>query len=217
MVTEGLSVAVNNDPDGDLTRGWVTLPQCPQAVDPAGAGQSSWAYTSCSRSYCANSTVLCNRTRLPPLPAAQGLGACPAVKFLPSDQHYYIAFAGAPFVYLVRTRDFVTWEQPAQPFIQPSQDDANASPLVGNPETMAAHAPGWWRTLSRWDWNSNDADMCCEEWEPTGTVARALAARRDRQRGWVIWAPSSQGKGVLAAQALASSSQPLDAVLQSYF
>ena len=35
--------------------------------------------------------------------------------------------------------------------------------------------------------------------------------------GWVIWAPSSQGKGVLAAQALASSSQPLDAVLQSYF
>ena len=59
--------------------------------------------------------------------------------------------------------------------------------------------------------------MCCEEWEPTGMVARALAARRDRQRGWVIWAPSSQGKGVLAAQALASSSQPLDAVLQSYF
>lgn len=42
------------------------------------------------------------------MPAAQGLGACPAVKYLPGDGYYYVIFAGAPFVYLIRTRDFVT-------------------------------------------------------------------------------------------------------------
>ena len=95
--------------------------------------------------------------------------------------------------------------------------DQSLSPYVGNPETVARDAPSWWRTLAKWDWNSNDADMCCENWEPSGAVAEALASRKDGQQGWVIWAPSSQGKGVLAAQALASSQQPLDTVLQSYF
>ena len=33
-------------------------------------------------------------------------GACPAVKYI--DGYYYVIFAGAPFVYLVRTRDFLT-------------------------------------------------------------------------------------------------------------
>jgi hypothetical protein len=42
------------------------------------------------------------------MPAAQGLGACPAVKYLPTDGYYYVIFAGAPFVYLIRTRDFLT-------------------------------------------------------------------------------------------------------------
>ena len=78
-------------------------------------------------------------------------------------------------------------------------------------------APEWWRVLAKWDWNSNDSDMCCENWEPSGVVGEALANRTDGQRGWVIWAPSSQGKGVLAAQSLASSQQPLDTELQSYF
>jgi hypothetical protein len=92
------------------------LPQCPQAIDPAakafpGAPVNSWSYTNCSATYCAGAArqhVLCNRTRLPPMPAAQGLGACPAVKYLPGDGYYYVIFAGAPFVYLIRTRDFVT-------------------------------------------------------------------------------------------------------------
>ena len=254
MLTEGLSVAFNNNADGDLTKGWTTLPQCPQAVDPAGngtvlaplkPGSNSWAYTTCTKSYCRNvSNVACNRTRLPPLPAAQGLGACPSVKYLPADGFYYVIFAGAPFVYVVRTRDFVTWEQPEQPLLRPSQDDARASPFVGNPATMAAHAPSWWRTVSRWDFNSNDADMCCETWEPSGVVRRALAAREDKQMGWFVWAPSSQGAAlaaaraaaraallvllvltgahgtglaVLAVQALASSERPLEDVLRSYF
>jgi polygalacturonase len=59
--------------------------------------------------------------------------------------------------------------------------------------------------------------QCCESWEPSGRVAAALAKRVDKQLGWVIWAPSSQGKAVLAAQALASSSLDLAQVLQSYF
>lgn len=59
--------------------------------------------------------------------------------------------------------------------------------------------------------------MCCENWEPSGVVSNALMSRQDGQQGWVIWGPSSQGKGVLAAQALASSDQSLDTVLQSYF
>ena len=151
------------------------------------------------------------------MPAAQGLGACPAVKYVPNDGYYYVIFAGAPFVYLIRTRDFLSWEQPQQPFIQPSSDDNQTSQYVGNPTTMARNGPSWWKTLSRWDWNSNDADMCCESWEPSGRVAAALARRPDKQQGWAIWAPSSQGKGVLAAQALASSGLDLAQVLQSYF
>ena len=128
-----------------------------------------------------------------------------------------IIFAGAPFVYIVRTRDFVVWEQPEEPFIQPSEDDAMASGHVGNPATMQRNGPAWWRQLAKWDWNSNDADMCCEDWEPSGKVKAALAGRADGQKGWVIWAPSSQGRAVLAAQALASSSSSLQTVLQSYF
>jgi hypothetical protein len=73
----------------------------------------SWAYTNCSATYCTKTAkVLCNRTRLPPMPAAQGLGACPAVKYLPTDGYYYVIFAGAPFVYLIRTRDFLTCVPP---------------------------------------------------------------------------------------------------------
>ncbi len=123
MVTEGLSVAVNNDPDGNLTRGWITLPQCPQAEQPF-PGWNSWAYTACTENFCRNASIICNHTQLPPMPAAQGLGACPAVKYLPQDQYYYVIFGGAPFVYLARTKDFASWEQPQQPFIQPSAQDA---------------------------------------------------------------------------------------------
>jgi hypothetical protein len=126
MVTEGLSVAVNNDPDGNLTRGWITLPQCPQTAQPL-PGWNSWGYTACTESFCHNASVICNQTRLPPMPGAQGLGACPAIKFLPHDQYYYVIFGGAPHVYLARTKDFVHWEQPQQPFIQPSHQDAVSS------------------------------------------------------------------------------------------
>ena len=89
-MTEGLSVALNNAADGNLSKGWATLPQCPQPVNPAAgcADNHSWAYTTCSDFYCTHPSILCNHTKLPPLPAAQGLGACPAIKYLPSDGHY---------------------------------------------------------------------------------------------------------------------------------
>ena len=73
MVTEGLSVAVNNDPVGNLTRGWTTLPQCPLSTDPDSdpgcPGCNSWAYTACTASYCNNASIICNQTR-----CAQAIG-----------------------------------------------------------------------------------------------------------------------------------------------
>lgn len=70
------------------------------------------------------------------MPAAQGLGACPAIKYLPHDQYYYVIFAGQPFVYIIRTKDFVVYEQPPQPFIRPSTDDAVSQVLPENGQTQ---------------------------------------------------------------------------------
>lgn len=65
-----------------------------------------------------------------------------------------------PFLTLYfRQYSVCRWEQPQQPFIQPSTDDNRTSRYVGNPQTMVRHGPSWWRQLERWDWNSNDADM----------------------------------------------------------
>ena len=69
--------------------------------------------------------------------------------------------------------------------------------------------------LEDWDWNSNDADMCCESWGGASDVPNA----------YFNWGPSSQGarpKGNLTGpscmQGLAiAENRTLESVLQAYF
>lgn len=192
MITEGATFAINNNADGNLTTGWTTLgrsygvPGCPEGCQ------------------------------------------CPSIRFLPSDGHYYI-LTGGHNIWLLRSPDLQHWEQPPSertPFIAPSLADGQvADGFVGNPATIA-ESDDWFlarglntttemlQHLTDWDWNSNDADMCCESWGGASEVTRA----------YFNWGPSSQGArprgnltGPSCMQALGVGNATLDVVLQSYF
>jgi hypothetical protein len=192
MITEGATFAVNNNADGDLTRGWVTLPAANASVPQCPEG--------------------CQ---------------CPSIRYLPSDGFYYV-ITGGHSVWLLRSKDLQTWEQPAAartPFIAPSADDGLVASIGGGPENVR-RSDFWYAArgqnttsamlanLEDWDWNSNDADVCCESWHGAQDVIKS----------YVIWGPSSQGaqprgglNGPSCMQAIAVAEMPLDKMLQSYF
>lgn len=190
MITEGATFALNNNADGDLSAGWLTLdhstfrvPDCPEGCQ------------------------------------------CPSIKFLPSDRMYYI-ITGGHNIWLLRSRDLQTWEQPSsRPLIAPSAGDAAVVRAVGNPATIAA-SDAWFAAegkntstemlahLEAWDHNANDADMCCESWAGAAAVTTSF----------FNWGPSSQGArpsenltGPSFFQGLATVNVTLDRVLQGFF
>ena len=66
----------------------------------------------------------------------------------------------------------------------------------------------------QWDFDSNDADVCCESW----------GGAREVKRSYVVWGISSQGQpptgnlsGTTSYQGLGEADMPLGALLQSYF
>ena len=151
---------------------------------------------------------------------------CPSIRFLPSDGHYYI-LTGGHNIWMLRSADLRTWEQPAsRPFIAPSAGDgAVASPAVGNPATIDA-SDAWYAAngmnttremlarLDDWDHNSNDADMCCDSWGGASAVTTSF----------FNWGPSSQGakpsgglNGPSCMQGLATANVTLDKLLQSFY
>jgi hypothetical protein len=87
-------------------------------------------------------------------------------------------------VELVRTRDFKTWEHsPNAPFIKPTPKDGTVSPFAGFPAVASARGfDPMAADTSRWDWNSNDADVCC------------MNAAAGTNQSWVIWGAGTQGK-----------------------
>ena len=191
MITEGATFAVNNNANGDLTTGWVTLPSANASVPQCPEG--------------------CQ---------------CPSVRYVPSDGFYYVV-TGGHNIWLLRSQDLRTWEQPAMrtPFLAPSADDGLVPSIVGGPQNLersnrwyAAHGRNTTSVmlahLGDWDWNSNDADWCCDSWGGASDVTRS----------YLIWGPSSQGKqpggglsGPSCMQAIAVGEVPLEKMLQSYF
>lgn len=101
----------------------------------------------------------------------------PSLRF--EDGFYYV-ITGGHKVYVVRSKDLQTWE-PAAVMISPSAADAQAAPLANFP--AEAHRKGF-DTMSDpadWDWNSNDADVCCHGVDPS-------------VGSWLIWGASTQGR-----------------------
>ena len=97
------------------------------------------------------------------------------------DNLYYI-LEGGHTIELIRTRDFKTWERsPHAPFIAPSPADGLVAPFNGFPAVAAARGFGPMATpnTDRWDWNSNDADVCCMD--------------MDAERSYVVWGAGTQG------------------------
>ena len=76
--------------------------------------------------------------------------------------------------------------------------------------SVRLHDPGH----RQWDFDSNDADVCCESW----------GGAREVKRSYVVWGISSQGQpptgnlsGTTSYQGLGEADMPLGALLQSYF
>eukprot|EP01062_Namystynia_karyoxenos_P003265 TRINITY_DN1115_c0_g1_i1.p2 TRINITY_DN1115_c0_g1~~TRINITY_DN1115_c0_g1_i1.p2 ORF type:complete len:358 (+),score=94.89 TRINITY_DN1115_c0_g1_i1:63-1076(+) len=114
-----------------------------------------------------------------PAPNATGPHAAtggPSIRF---ENGYYYVITGGHTVYLARSRDLRNWEPPVV-MVQPSPADAAVAPYVGFPEDASRkdfdpmHAN--WKD---WDWNSNDADVCCHGVSEGGS--------------WLIWGAGTQG------------------------
>ena len=127
--------------------------------------------------------VRLNSTIAPP-----ALRGGPSIRYNPLDKKFY-AITGGSKVFLTRTSDFMYWEQsPNQPFIQPSARDATISSLNGFP--AVAESSGFLPmhdNYSRWDWNSNDADVCCMT--PPG-----MKMPDGGHKAYVVWGAGTQGK-----------------------
>eukprot|EP00040_Diaphanoeca_grandis_P030663 m.181823 g.181823 ORF g.181823 m.181823 type:complete len:381 (+) comp32081_c1_seq3:65-1207(+) len=105
----------------------------------------------------------------------------PSIRWNPMDGMYYV-LTGGHTVLLVRTRDFHTWDYSLhQPFIHPTAADANVAPFAGFPGVEEQREfPPMHDDYTRWDWNSNDADLCCF----TENVENV---------SYVIWGAGTQG------------------------
>ena len=104
----------------------------------------------------------------------------PSIRWNPLDSMYY-AILGGTHVELIRTRDFKVWERsPNRPFIEPSPADGTIAPYAGFPELAQARGFVPMENTSRWDWNSNDADVCC------------MNSKADVS--YVVWGAGTQGR-----------------------
>jgi hypothetical protein len=158
MILEPFTFLVNNNADGDLTHGWV----------PAGPKSKS--------------------------PHAPGGG--PSIRF---EAGYYFVITGGQTVMLCRSKDLGAsdpWDCKVMiappyhhskaagggvPTVGPNvgTGDAKVAPYAGFPANAARkNFPVLEKDLSGWDWNSNDADVCC-----TGGSTPAF----------IIWGASTQG------------------------
>jgi hypothetical protein len=110
----------------------------------------------------------------------------PSIRYSELDGYYY-SILGGHTVDLFRTKDFQTWEQSSATFIAPSAADAqvsnfagfNASVAVARNFTPNMEGP---QNYKRWDWNSNDADVCC-----------MTKDARYATKSYVIWGAGTQG------------------------
>jgi len=111
----------------------------------------------------------------------------PSIRYSELDGYYY-ALLGGHTVDLFRTKDFKTWESsPNAPFLAPSAADAQISNLFGfTPQRAAARGftpMAGAANVTRWDLNSNDADVCC-----------MTKDARFANTSLVVWGAGTQGR-----------------------
>lgn len=96
---------------------------------------------------------------------------------------YYYVISGGHHVFLARSKDLRTnWESTL--LVQPTIADGTIASLAGFPESASRKG---FDTMSGkhwvdWDWNSNDADVCCYN-----------AADEDDATTWIVWGAGTQG------------------------
>jgi hypothetical protein len=185
MVTNTGNLMVNNQADGNLTRGWYTMP------------------------------------------TGTGWFGCPSIRYLPSDGYYYV-IEGGKDVTITRSKTLFQADSGErmsrdEPFIQPSPADGLVAPVANfsasvtssNASAMLADLRQANFSARQWDFDSNDADVCCESWGGAAEVTSAF----------VNWGISSQGQGAkgnlrggpTVFQGIATANITLDKLLQSYF
>lgn len=117
----------------------------------------------------------------------------PSIRYSELDGFYY-AILGGHTVDLYRTTDFKTWASAPKtntPWIESSAADAQISNIAGFNSDVAKtrkFAPDMAgpSNYSRWDWNSNDADVCCMTKNKSSVYATS--------KSWVLWGAGTQGK-----------------------
>lgn len=183
MATEsGSTWAVNNNANGDLTQGWITL-----SSEQAHGGSL----------------------------------ACPSVRYLPSDGYYYTVSGGSNII-LQRSKDLLNWEKSlgsSAPFIRPSASDVQVATDIM--ATAAENLCNGYADLSipywsKWDRDSNDADLCCESWGGASPEKGGPAI------SYVLWGSDGQGasgwkNGPEGVASMGTANMTLEALLQSYF
>jgi len=113
-------------------------------------------------------------------------GPCggPSVRWAPeptnSSRGYYYRITGGHTVSLARSRDLrEPWQSVTM--ITPTAEDAQVSPYAGFAAVAARKRFGLNRDhWSSWDWNSNDADVCCMDPSVEGS--------------YMVWGASTQGR-----------------------
>ena len=185
MVTNTGNLMVNNQADGNLTRGWYTMP------------------------------------------IGTGWFGCPSIQFLPSDGFYYV-IQGGKDVTITRSKTLFQADSGERmsldaPLIRPTPADGLVAPFAKFSASVAStNASAMLADLRRanfsarqWDFDSNDADVCCESWGGADEVTQA----------YLNWGISSQGQGAkgnlrggpTVFQGIATANVTLDKLLQSYF
>ena len=150
-------------------------------------------------------------------PAGTGKGPCggPSVRWAPEPGHasrgYYYRITGGHTVELARSRDLQDpWQSVMM--ISPTNADANVSKFAGFP--AVASELGWdlnHQYPRSWDFNSNDADVCCMD--------------PSVKEGYVVWGASTQGgaprppvpRNQTCANVVGTSTMPLPEMLDAFF
>lgn len=146
---------------------------------------------------------------------------CPTIRAC--DDGYYYVLEGGHAIWLLRSRDLQHWELPPgrrAPIITPSADDGTvargwASVIDASDRYYASIGKNTTREMlarwQDWDFNANDADMCCSSETPV-------------TKAFINFGPSSQAthptgglNGPSAMQAVIEANVTLDALLASFF
>lgn len=190
MITEGATFAINNDPLGDLTSGWITLnktygiPNCPEGCQ-------------------------CPSIRFLPSDGYYYIltGGHNIWLLRSKDLQKWEEPEIKPFIAPSIGDGVVASPAVGNPATIDASDEWYAAHSMNTTHEMLAN-------LNDWDHNSNDADMCCDSWSGASIITTSYFNWGPSSQGAK---PSGGLNGPSCMQGLATVNITLDKVLQSYF